>query len=307
MERSWNNLDRITPEIHIQLTDQELINTLKQKKCFFLLNGEKININEISVWFNDACDRLSKKYWFNPLESNILKSNTKMNPCNTELWLRWLSSNYIQKCDDWQRKPICKIDLNPNMIHNKQFYIAVLLHELDHHAFVVKKFLNSKLYQCNHSSKYNEQKARQEFNIQMNSPSWSFSTELMARIDTADELMKAWISWDKVWNYWPWNEYETTWEAIYTESILYAKKFLSIQIWLYNLLAKHYWLDGHKQKNQQLPDKANNQFQIVMNRLRDEIFNSPSIEHSKYVIEDSYEKLQGSRWSRNKFCSLREQ
>lgn len=306
MERIWNNLDKIIPGICIESTDRELLNTLTQKKYFFLSNGEKININELFEWFNDACDSLSKKYWFNPIESKIFKNNVTINPCNTGLWwLRWESGSQIQKFSDWQLKPICKIDLNPNIIHDKQFYIAVLIHELDHHAFFVKKFLNSKLYQCNFTSQYNLWAAKQEFNTQMHSSSWKFSTELLARVDTADELMKAWISWDEVWNYWSWNEYETTWEQSYTDSIKYAKKFLSFQIWLYNLLAKHYGLDSSKQINQQLSNNADKQFQTIMNRLRNEIFNSPSIERSKNVIDESYRKLQESGWSWNKFCSLR--
>lgn len=306
MERTWNHFNQIIPEISIKSDNQELLITLKQNKYFFLPNGEKININEIIALFNNVCDRLSEKYWFNQIESQIFKSNVTINPCNTKLWwLRWNSSNQIQKFDDWHRKPICKIDINPNLTHNKLFYIAVLIHELDHHAFVVKKFLNSKLYQCNFTSQYNEQNARQEFNEQSYLSTYKFSTELLARVDTADELMARWISWDEVWNYWPWNEHETTWERSYTNSIIYAKKFLSFQIWLYNLLWNTFGLDSTKPKNNQLPEDANKHFQIIMKRLRDEIIISPSIERSKSVIDKSYEKLLDSWWSRSTFCSLR--
>lgn len=285
---------------------EELLETIKQEKRFYLSNWEEINIDIMQKWYNDMSEDLIKKYQFNWVEWNIFKDNTWIYAYDTLLQATWNAANSLKKCDDWQQKPVCNISINPEKIDNKLLYKAVFFHELDHHAFFVKKYLNSQLYWNNFTSKSKEENTVKKFIKGVLLPGQRFATELLARADTVNYLMMRWAPWDKIWRYGLWEECDTTWEAFYTDSIIYAKKFIKFQIWLYVLLGKHFWLDNLKKKNQQLPDEANKHFQTIMDWLRMEIFNSPSIGKSKKIIDKSYKKLQQSKWSRNKFCSLRE-
>lgn len=287
----------------IETTNERLLNSLQKDKSILLQDWEKINILEISEEYQNLCKVIIEKYWFSEDEIIKFKRSIILHLCESDpknSILRWSCNKKIRN-DLFI--PIWEIYLNTDLIDNRNLYFAVLFHEIDHYAFFFKKFFEKR------NEDISSAEWRQNAINLIEQEDWSeyfrFNTELIARIDTADMLMSKWIPWDKVWEYWPWDEYYTTWEAHYSESILYAKKFLNFQIWLYNLLWDTFGLDGSKPKNKQLIEVADKQFQTIMNRLRNEIFNSPSIERSKNVIDESYRKLQESGWSWDAFCSLR--
>lgn len=302
-------------------TRRQVDEVLKQEPNFIeIWNWNRLLISDIRENWDRAQRAAVDKYNLSPSEKDYFKEGLTRIITNAQTWTkeslwfklkpdpehpsrRWSSNVQCYADDNYSNFYLgAKIYINPKMIYDKYSFFAVAFHELNHYAYKIKKYS----MKMNEIPKDQRRRLAMRINEEDKKDYNEFATELLARVDTADELL--WQGADNgiINMFGIWNEHETTWDSVYTDSIKYAKKFFNFQKWLYNLLAKHYWLDGHKQKNQQLPDKANNQFQIVMNRLRDEIFNSPSIEHSKYVIDDSYEKLQGSRWSRNKFCSLRE-
>ena len=288
-----------------------LLRSLNTEHLIQFSDWEKIKVQEISNEIKKLCDKLIEKYWFSPNTGEKFKKSIFLHPFEEVPWhptYRGISCSKV--ICTWDRAslsgllPTCDIYVNPKMVDNRDFYFAVMFHELDHHAFYYKKFLDKNIN--NISSLEWKQNALNLFSYESTRDhNYSFCTELMARIDTADELMSRGISWDRIWKYWPGNEYETTWEDVYWDSIKYAKKFLHFQIWLYNLLWNTFWLDSNRLKKKHLSKTADKQFQTVMNRLRNEIFNSSSIERSKGVIDRSYWKLQESRWSWDIFCSLR--
>lgn len=283
---------------------EELIETIRQEKRFYLSNWEEISIDLLQKRCDDMSEDLIKKYKFNWVEWNIFRDNTSIDVYCISLPTTWSAVDSIKRFDNWELKPNCNIYINPDSIDNKLVYKAVFFHELDHHAFYVKKYLNSQLYWKNFTSKAEEEKAIKNFMKEILLPWQRFATELLARTDTVNYLMMQWAPRDKIWRYGLWEECDTSWEAFYTDSIIYAKKFIKFQIWLYVLLGKHFWLDNLKKKNQQLPDEANKHFQTIMDWLRMKIFNSSSIVKSKKIIDKSYKKLQQSKWSRIKFCSI---
>lgn len=284
-----------------------LLNLLKTERCVQLLNWEKINIQEIMDEIKNQCDTLIRKYWFSVADGEKFKKSIDIHPFEEVPWYPSYRGISRSKVITWDRNslsvlsPLCEIYVNPKMVSNRDFYFAVMFHELDHHAFYFKKFLEKHIE--NIPSVEWKQNALSLFSHETTQDdTYNFCTELMARIDTADELMSRWISWDKVWEYWPGNECETTWERFYGDSILYAKKFLNFQIWLYNILARDFWLDWNWRKNQQLPQQANAYFQQIMESLRKTVFNSTSIENIKNVINNLLMKLHNSR-SREEFAS----
>lgn len=291
-----------------------IVNNLSENfqewEYFNLQNWERLEKNEIDEWKSEACNDIIKKYWFSDKQWEIFKERTHIEYNNTEIGNRRWDSYYkwSKITDTWVlRIPDCIISMNPNLIENKKFYKAILIHEIDHWAFRLKRFFNSKLFHTNPSNRDERQVAVNEYNRMINSDAYGFSTELLARVDTSDILAsKNWeYSRDEIERYWLWNEHETTGEPFYTPSIIYAKKFLKFQIDLYNKLGKWFKFDNTKPINQQLSNEANKHFQNIMNRLRWEIFNSQSIERCKNVIDRSYEKLQNAR-TRKDFTSMRQ-
>lgn len=305
MESPSNNIDNKKIS---EMDDykKQLLETVKKEQRFYLSNWEVVDIDVLNKWLEEMNVFIIKKYNFNTTESNIYKYNTSIDP-----YCIWLTTSTgraddtILKFDDWKLKPKCNIYINPDKIDNTLLYKAVFLHELDHHAFFIKKYLESKLYLNNFTSKAEEDKANQDFAKKIKSPWQRFATELMARVDTVNYLMTQWAPWDKIWKYWLWNKCDTSGEIFYTASIIYAKKFFKFQIWLYTLLGKHYWLNNLKAKNQELPDEANKHFETIINWLRTEILKNSTIKKSKELIDKSYEKLQESGWSWEKFYSTR--
>lgn len=296
---SWNNMD--------WTVSNQLLNAMAwNTNSIQLSNWITLNPREFSEYYKIARNSIIEKYWFS--EADILEFHKGLQWIHlTEVpwhpnW-RWCSEHKIL---NWESNAnfTWTIYINPRMINNSDLFFSVLYHELDHYAFYFKKFNDSKI--PNIHAGETRQTAINEFVQNNESQSCRFSTELLARIDTADNLMARWISWDRVREYGPWDENLTTWESHYRESIIYAQKFLKFQIWLYNLLAKSYWINYTKQRNMQLSDKANKNFNTIMNWLRDSIFNSQSIETSKNTIDRCITIIQNSR-SRNQFCNLRNQ
>lgn len=305
MESPSNNIDnKKLPEMDDY--KKQLLETVKREKRFYLSNWELIDITELNEWLEEMNEFMIKKYNFNTTESIIYKDNTSIDPyC---IWLTTSTGSCddsIIKFDDWKWKPKCYIYINPDKIDNKLLYKTVLFHELDHHAFYVRNYLNCQLYLNKFTSQSDEDKANKNFWKKSHLPWQKFATELMARVDSVNYLMTQWAPWDKIWRYWLWNKCDTSGEIFYTASIIYARKFMKFQIWLYTLLGKYYWLDNLKEKNQQLPDEANKYFETIINWLRNEILNSTTIKNSKNAIDECYKKLQESRWSREKFYSMR--
>ena len=107
--------------------------------------------------------------------------------------------------------------------------------------------------------------------------------------------------WRKVWDYWPWNE--TTWERIYTESIIYADRFIHFQIGLYNLLADHFGLNPNGKENLQLNSPADWYFYDIISALRDIVLEHSSLDDVKNTIDKCYNALKLSR-SRPVFCNI---
>lgn len=287
--------------------NSSLLRSLNTEYPIQFSDWEKIKVQEIMDEIKIQCDILIKKYWFNAADGEKFKKGIDLHPFEVVPWHPSYRGICYSKVIRWDRNslsvlsPVCKIYVNPMMVSNRDFYFAVMFHELDHHAFYFKKFLEKHIE--NIPSVEWKQNALDSFSLETTQDyTYSFCTELMARIDTADELMSKWISWNKVWEYWPGNEYETTWEAFYKDSILYAKKFLKFQIWLYNLLSIEFWLESNKRKNQQITQQADTYFQQIMGSLWKTIFNSTSIENIKYVINNLLTKLRNSR-SRKEFAS----
>lgn len=276
-----------------------LLNSLNTEKSIQLSNWEKISLEEIMNEIKNQCDILIKKYWFNISDGEKFKKGIDIHPFEEVPWY----PSYRGICFSWIKtetdslsdlSPVGLIYVNPKMVYNRDFYFAVMFHELDHHAFYFKKFLEKQIEDIP-SVEWRQNALNSFSHLSVHDITYSFCTEIMARIDTADELMSKWISWDNVWEYWPGNEFETTWEVFYKDSILYAKKFLQFQIWLYNLLARDFWLDLNKWKNHQLTQQADIYFQKIMESLRKTVFNSTSIESCKHAIDNLLEKLRNSR------------
>lgn len=284
--------------------NHRVLELLKNKKYIQLPSWEKITIDEINKQIKNACDFIVNKYGFNNVEAKNFKKGIILYPFQSVPGhpdYRWISCSKIKNNED-SASTICEIYVNPNMVSNSDFYFAVLFHELDHHAFFCKKFNSSQINKI--PSKEERQNAINLLNQETNSEAYDFSTELIARVDTADELMSRWIPWNKLWAYWPGNEHETSWEAFYRDSILYAKKFLWFQIWLYNLLGKEFWFDATKNRNQQLSNQANIHFQQIMTGLRNYIMESKSIDSCKLLIDNCYEKLISSNNWRTFYSKL---
>ena len=270
-----------------------------------LSNWESLDITKIKEYYETAYNSIIKKYAFTNFDIEMFKKGFEwinFSGVPGHPFWRWSSNNRIVN-NNFEAYISWKIYINPQIINNSDLFFATLYHELDHYAFYLKKFNYNKISVL--QTKEKRQLAINRYVQDNESESCRFATELLARIDTADKLMEKGISRNNVREYWPWDENLTTWESHYSESIVYAKKFLWFQIWLYNILSKHYGLDRSKPINTQLPDKAHKNFDTILNWLRTEIFNSQSIEHSKETINQCCLKLQESRWSREHFCELR--
>ena len=281
----------------VSTTNHQVSETLQQWEYLNLRNGEKIWKNEVKEWAEEACNDIIEKYWFSDNQWNIFKERLSIKYNNTKTWwLRWTSYYWWTKITkDWTlRLPDCIISLNPNLIENKKFYKAILIHEIDHWAFRLKKFFNSKLWHTNPSNRHEREIAANEYNNLLNSATYTFSTELLARVDTSDILAsKNWeYSRDEIDRFGIWNEDETTWEPGYTDGIKYAKKIFDFQKRLYNVVWNKFGRDSSKPKNKQLSKEAEEEFEDIMTHLRNIVFNC-CIKSTEKVIDavcDNFEK-----------------
>ena len=298
MENSLNNHENVNGHqlsssvINLQSYNNRLSDNLSNN------NISNLSIEQINEQLKYILNVIVQKYWFNWFESNIFRNwlTIKVNQMEPGYESNfWLSNTYIIQGDIY---PKCDVYINNKLIPNTDFYFATLFHEIDHYAFNLKKLFIKNLSNAHPNERQSIIGAWAREN---DTDAYQFCTELMARIDTANELMVQGISRNEVWSYWPWNEHWTTGERHYTDSIKYAQKFLKFQIGLYNLLACEFWLNSHKRKNQQLSDQAYWYFETIMNALRDVILESSSINNCKNAIDSCNNKLQTSE-SRNDFC-----
>lgn len=275
-----------------------------------ILNREEPEVIEIWNWnrllvsdMRENWDRAQRaaidKYNLSPSEKEHFKEGLTRIITNAETWKKeplWFKlkpdpehpsrrgSSDIQCYADDNYSNFylgAKIYINPKMIYDKNSFFAVAFHELDHYAYKIKKY----------SIKMNETPKDQRQNLAMRigkddkKDYNEFSTELLARVDTADELLWQGADDGIINMFGIWNEHETTWDSVYTDSIKYAKKFFNFQKWLYRLLARHYGFDRHKPKNKQLPREAEWEFERIMMALRTTVFNCKNIESTKKVID----------------------
>ena len=116
-------------------------------KCIQFPNWEKISLKEIKEEFENSCNSIIKKYWFSEEDSIKFKQSIVLHP----FWevpghpsLRGMSCSSVICTWDTDSlsdlSPHGNIYVNPNLVDNRDFYFAVLFHEIDHHAFYFKKF-----------------------------------------------------------------------------------------------------------------------------------------------------------------------
>jgi hypothetical protein len=90
-------------------------------------------------------------------------------------------------------------------------------------------------------------------------------------------LMRKAVSWNEVWNYWPWKENRRWWNTererrIYWESIVYARKFLEMNNMFYNVLLRSFWINKSWNINCQIANPWNEIFQKRGTKMRNFFF-----------------------------------
>ena len=280
-------------------TRRQADEVLKQEPNFIeIWNWNRLLVSDLRENWDRAQRAAVDKYNLSPAEKDYFKEGLTRIITNAQTWTKeslWfkLKPDPEHPSRRWSSKVQCyaddnysnfylgaKIYINPKMIYDKYSFFAVAFHELDHYAYKIKKY----------SMKMNEipkdQRRRLEMRIiEEDKKDYNkFATELLARVDTADELLWQGVDNDIVDRFGIWNENETTWEQLYTDSIKYAKKFFDFQKWLYNLLWNKFGRDSSKPKNKQLSKEAEKEFEDIMTHLRNIVFNC-SIESTKKVID----------------------
>ena len=185
-----------------------------------------------------------------------------------------------------------EIQLNPNLLHSRVDFYATLYHEIDHALYNIKYYL----------SIFEEARTLEEYEILKRE--WIrkrnnnvFISEFFARINTANELMRKAVSWDEVWNYWPWKQNRRGWNTerecrIYWESIVYARKFLEMNNMFYNILLRSFWINKHWKINYQIANPWNEIFQKRGTKMRNFFFKCQFdenwVEKIKRTIDEHY-------------------
>ena len=279
-------------------TSNQLGNSLNiEEHDVELANWKILSKNDIEKYKEKAYQAIVDKYKFDSIEQEAFFKG--LTPINEE-WKKKFGINFDEVPGHPSWPGICchkavrddtylaaEIYVNPNVIKDPALFLATLIHELDHHAYSVKKFSKRLLNATNRQQKGIELgkiiREDEEYDNR-------FSSELLARIDTADILTWCCVTNNLVNLYGIW--YQTTWEQFYTDSIKYAKKFFDFQKRLYNVVWNKFGRDSSKPKNKQLSKEAEEEFEDIMTHLRNIVFNC-SIKSTKKVIDavcDNFEK-----------------
>lgn len=112
-----------------------------------LLSGEIVYLNRLKKKFEEFCNDIIKKFGFNEIEGEEFKKSFRLYPCKTPPGnpkCKWISLTHIHPWDT-RAYTTCDVYINTNIIGDEVSYFSVLYHELNHHAYNYKKFIDSNI------------------------------------------------------------------------------------------------------------------------------------------------------------------
>ena len=287
--------------INNKMRDSSLMRINYQAMIWDTINWRReiVSEEELSQMIDQCVNEWANLYWLNGrLERQIINQAFYSRKSDlVKFWDLWQNKGESHFRMGMQHNPLMplyfpEIKLNPNFLRSRVDFYATLYHEIDHALYNIKYYL----------SIFEKARTLEEYEILKEE--WKdkrnnnvFISEFFARINTANELMRKTVSWDEVWNYWPWKPNWRGWNTeresrIYWESIVYARKFLEMNNMFYNILLRSFWKDKHWKINCQIASPWNEIFQKRGTKMRNFFFKCQFdenwVEKMKRTIDNHY-------------------